>query len=525
MQYTIFALAALALVCVASVEPARATNGTKPIASGVRSGGRGGVDIGIADDATAINSNPAGLAFIDGQRFDSSTVLVFPKATFSGPVDSSSSRHDFLVAGSFGFVFDFAEPWQLGEALTLGEGEPSKLPSRLDPEYGTTKYGDSSGLKLGFGIFPVAGNLLDFDMTTPFWDADPVAGLDRESQAYEADLKELAVSAALAWRVNEFFSIGISPSFIYSKLEIDQSTAQPVSLLAGHPFSNDPNDDVTYADLASTIGERQVEGFSDIDDASTLGFRVRLGAMLNPADWLSIGITYASPTFKQDYLGETTIDFNRMVEKLDSSGPIGASTFKGLVAANTGIPPDQQNYAGRGNIRLDPFNQPHELGIGLGFFFYPFMFGVDVTWLNWSSVAKEVNARITDNTSAELNELTGDLSTTQTLVVPLDWDDQIVLAIGGAVAVTDWLSFRAGYNYGRNPVPTETLLPTTPAILEHHITGGMSLHVNRVELSLSVEWNLPSKVKIQNSRANENFNDHEIEISAIFVGLGFGLKF
>ena len=36
-------------------------------------------------------------------------------------------------------------------------------------------------------------------------------------------------------------------------------------------------------------------------------------------------------------------------------------------------------------------------------------------------------------------------------------------------------SIRAGYNYGSNPVPAETLMPLFPAIVEHHITGGIGI--------------------------------------------------
>lgn len=507
---------------------ALATNGTRFIGTGAHAVGRGGADLGVADDANALNTNPAGLAFIDGQRFDAMTIFGFPSASWSGPRDEYDSDTTVpLVGGSMAVAFDFDEPWLLAEALTFGDPPPPPLPSRLDPEYA------ASGLKLGIGVFPVAASKFDFRFTTPFWDEDTAAGLGRERVPYETDLKEVAVSVGLAYRINRYVSVGVAPSFIYSLFENDQALAQPVSILQGHPLTNDPQGpgELTYEDLSPVLGISQIEGFGDVDDASTFGGRVRAGIVINPTSWLRIGITYVSQTFKQDYLGEVGIDFERQIEKLDGiqlGGLLVGQTLKQVIYENLRdvvASPDDVAYSGRANARISPFDQPQEVGVGIGLFFESFMLALDVYWINWSSTFDEVTIRISDSTANGLNELTGDRRTTQHVVVPLEWDDQVVIAVGGAVRVTDWLVVRAGYNYGRAPTQSDTVEATVPAVLEHHITAGLSVYFRRMEVGLTAEWALTNSQEMRDHKGNASLDGHEIEVGAVVVGANFGLSF
>ncbi len=55
-----------------------------------------------------------------------------------------------------------------------------------------------------------------------------------------------------------------------------------------------------------------------------------------------------------------------------------------------------------------------------------------------------------------------------------NWKDQWVYAFGGDYRLNDRWTLRAGYNYGENPVPDETMTPLFPAIVEHHLSGGFS---------------------------------------------------
>ncbi|RME71849.1 MAG: hypothetical protein D6776_09655 [Planctomycetota bacterium] len=176
-------------------------------------------------------------------------------------------------------------------------------------------------------------------------------------------------------------------------------------------------------------------------------------------------------------------------------------------------------------MRLKPQQIPQELALGLAWRMPRITLGAEFTWIDWSSTFDRFEARLEDGTSAELNELTGDGNTTVHVSVPLRWRDQIVIAFGASVAVTDALVLRAGYNYGRNPVPSRFAEPTLPAIFEHHVTAGCSLSVRRLEISAAIEYALPVSFTIDRNDANLEVSGSRIDASLLWVSLGVGLRF
>jgi long-chain fatty acid transport protein len=70
-----------------------------------------------------------------------------------------------------------------------------------------------------------------------------------------------------------------------------------------------------------------------------------------------------------------------------------------------------------------------------------------------------------------------------------DWDDQIVLALGASYKFTDAFTGRAGYNYGKNPIPEQFVNYLWPAIVEDHYTAGFGYAFSKqseVNFGLSV---------------------------------------
>ncbi len=59
----------------------------------------------------------------------------------------------------------------------------------------------------------------------------------------------------------------------------------------------------------------------------------------------------------------------------------------------------------------------------------------------------------------------------------MEWENQTVIALGGAYKVNDSLTGRIGYNYGKSPVPDKNLSPLFPAIQESHYTLGLGYAV------------------------------------------------
>jgi long-chain fatty acid transport protein len=74
-----------------------------------------------------------------------------------------------------------------------------------------------------------------------------------------------------------------------------------------------------------------------------------------------------------------------------------------------------------------------------------------------------------------------------------------VLALGTAYRPTEPLTLWAGYNYARNPVPSDHVSPLLAPIAEHHITAGAAWQLREnVRLGLAVEYQLPNEVTYEN---------------------------
>ena len=69
-----------------------------------------------------------------------------------------------------------------------------------------------------------------------------------------------------------------------------------------------------------------------------------------------------------------------------------------------------------------------------------------------------------------------------------NWDDQLVIATGLQYTLDETLDLRAGYNYGKNPIPDEYVNPLFPAIVENHATLGAGWKLSdsgRIDLAFS----------------------------------------
>ena len=175
--------------------------------------------------------------------------------------------------------------------------------------------------------------------------------------------------------------------------------------------------------------------------SSAYGIGGQLGALYKLSPSLTLGATYQTP-IKANH---------KNVYNLDEM-TTGSST--------------QDNFA---------LESPQTVGIGIAYEpLRDLLVELDGKWLNWSD--------------AEGYDV-------------LDWDDQIVLAVGVQYKPTQNLALRIGYNYGENPVDDRTFngddtvkvqgkdvnaygfetlrVIGFPAIVEHHVTVGFGYDLNK----------------------------------------------
>lgn len=239
------------------------------------------------------------------------------------------------------------------------------------------------------------------------------------------DMLQLIVPITAAYKLDKTNTIGLS--IIPAR---QRFLAQGLENFAIPAFSSDP-DHVTGKghDYANGIGARIGWTGKFMDD------RVTLGA------------TYASKVYMQKF-----------------------DKYKGLFA-NGG-----------------EFDIPENYAIGIGFKpIDKLTIAMDVQRILYSDVAS-VGNRGPDPTGNLPNAANGTL-----LGLPggsgFGWKDQTVYKLGVAWKQSDKLTLRAGYNYGKTPIPQDQLLFNllAPATTEQHATIGMTYEMEYGDLTLAYQ--------------------------------------
>lgn len=179
----------------------------------------------------------------------------------------------------------------------------------------------------------------------------------------------------------------------------------------------------------------------DLRDGSSpnYGYGFQLGALVQPVDKISVGLTYVSPQ---------TVN-HKNISDFDSNGV-------------------------RDDLELE---SPQQVGLGIAF--EPldkekFIIEADTKWINWSDAKGYKD---------------------------FDWRDQWVYAIGAQFKPIDKVSLRAGFNYGKNPLKEhsytipymqtvqDATLPSYyyetfriigfPAVVEKHLTLGLGFQLTK----------------------------------------------
>lgn len=524
---------------------AEATNGLKLTAYGPRAAGRGGVDYAYSDDAIGPASNPAGMAFTYGNRFDNNWAVIFPSVEWTNSSGSFKDKPDPFIpvpAFSFGVFVDPSKDWEIAPIFDLGKwgliddeeqkdkgqkkgkkngkqgakGPPDDPADKPQGEFKGEESVYGGRVRIGFGIFPVTGGKIQIkDLITPGFQ-DPVD--------WETDVLTLAVTPSFAFRITDYLSIGLSLQIIHGHFELDGGIAQPLSLIT------DPT--LLTATTILKGPNAQLVNKADLDDAKagngTLGISGKLGVMFN-SKYFSVGMVYQEKTWQSDYLGRATVDATDEVLGLLPDPSFAAALA--LLGINTAA-----GFVSEYDLRVQDFEFPRMFG--LGFVVRPhrrFSIGLDYTFIGWKEVMRTFKTRLSNPSNPNLRLMAGN---TIHVRVPLNFKNQHVIAVGisallfeGSDIVEGVPSFqfvwRMGYNFGKNPSPSNTALPQQPVTTEHHVSGGFTFHIGPlIEFNLAVEYALPKKIKTGVHVGDvTNLSNSEQETSLLFIHFGLGFNF
>ncbi len=221
--------------------------------------------------------------------------------------------------------------------------------------------------------------------------------------------------------MSEVGFVRLSPTLAYN---VSDKLTMGASLYAGYAT-------IKYDFFPNTIGH-------EVTDLSSFTFSGRFGLSYQINDKWSVGATYTT---------ESSIDFD--------DGEL-TQMFPGM---------GKVKYD---DVKMDGFTWPRQVEAGVAYRATPkLLLAMDLSWINWSSAIKTVTVTASDPNNpmapAEMK-----------IPFEMDWDDQVVVAIGAEYELTESFKVRAGYNYGNTPVTNVNLSPIFPALVEHHATAGFT---------------------------------------------------
>ncbi|MEW6506119.1 MAG: outer membrane protein transport protein [Bacteroidota bacterium] len=344
-----------------------------------RAMGMGSAFVGMVPDASAIYFNPAGLSNFKGFNLVMGTTMIMPSVDFTGPAPLTTTTT--TVERTFTPI-NFYAAYTMDNGLSIGLGVNN--PYGLGSEWPETWVGKRLAVK--------------------------------------TELRTFYISPTIAYKVNEYFSVGGGFSYIASNVQFLQVTDLPPIPLA--PGVNLP--------AASNV-KINLEGDGDPALAWNLGF------LFKPTDKVSFGFSFRS---------EATLNF------------AGDLTFTGLPAKPTGFPVGHSDLFpnGKGKSKL---TMPWDMRFGVSLKpMNNLTVNTDLMFVGWESY-KQLEADFETNTAVWKD-----------LLSPKQWKNSFGLKLGAEYLIKD-LALRAGYVYDGSPIPTKYMDPSLPGANRNEFTLGI----------------------------------------------------
>ena len=202
-----------------------------------------------------------------------------------------------------------------------------------------------------------------------------------------------------------------------------------------------------------------------LKDARGVQVGVKLGAMWKPApDW-TFGATFSPKIAIDARNGEGAVNLSA----------IGLGIVKYREA------------------RIEGFALPREVAVGAAWQATPrTLLSVKLEQLDWSNAIRSLTIALTEPVNPAAPSIIAQTSR-------VGWRDQLVIAVGLAQSLTDRLTGYAGFNYARNPAPSETLTPLVVAVGERHATAGLAYRITEGwAASGALEYQFPNRVSYNN---------------------------
>ena len=360
--------------------------GFRLLESGAKAMGMGFAFTAQADDPSAIYFNPAGLTQLKGQNVMlGATYLKLNDAEFKG-----------------------STPLTGGATVT----ETQKSLDFIIPNAYYTKTTPDGYISYGVGIFSPFGLGQEYENknTSIF-----------RNQITKIDLLTVVVNPTIAFKINEFLSVGAGIDWMYGKAKLEKTPVASV----GNLYNS------------------ELEG-----DGDAWGYN--FGVLLKPTENLRIGANYRSPF---------TLKIKDADVNIGNTNPAYASGLLGATPSST---------KGSATVKM-----PATFALGAAYTVGRLTMEVDADWTLWHSFS---NLPIT---------IQNPVPTLPSTDNPKHWEDVVALRLGVEYRVTDPLSLRAGFVYDPTPVPADTMGPELPDSIKLDYMVGAGYKIGPVTIDVA----------------------------------------
>ncbi len=399
-------------------------NGLSLNSLGSRALGMGGAFVALSNDATAIYWNPAGLADQKASVLAYFTG-VMPMGTYKTTGIDATMESNIYPTG--GLIANYRM-----EKLALALGV--YVPSGLGAEWDLTDFG-----------VPAAANLELF-----------------------TKIAAINISPAVAYQVNDQFSIGIAINITYGMFDLKQQ-------LSGADFG---------------LGLYQFE-----ENSNGLGFGATIGLKYKFSDQLAAGASV------------------RLASKVAMSGTAKLPLFQALpTIPSAGVAP------GPGESDFDR-DVTWPLWIGGGLSYKPtecLTLELDAQYSQWSELDKLVATYKDAYWAAYMKALGED-------EFVMDWKDAVQIRLGGQYMVSPCTAIRLGYYYDPAPAPDETLNILFPSSTNHVITAGFGYSFGKYTIEAGGEYLIGADRTVGPTVNQVNPGTHHLDVFAFSVGISMEL--
>jgi long-chain fatty acid transport protein len=295
---------------------------------------------------------------------------------------------------------------------------------------------------------------------------------------HESEIQLLRSSFGASWAPVPQFSIGASVGLLYN-----QNNLRTPYIFQSQPVL------------------RGVKTLLDLD-TDGYGWNIQAGVLWKPVDALEIGVSYTTES--------------RIVTDGRASGNADTQL------RNLGLGAARSDFAYDAEVTNE---FPQEISLGIAWHVTSKLtLSGQLDWINWEGSFNTLEVRLRHGNNKDLNGLVASDKLDDD--IPLNWRDQLVLRAGIEYVVNDEWTLRAGYAYGRSPVPTHTLTPLTAAVMEHMVSAGVGFKRGRLSVDFAYQWQIPNSVSTGDSDlASGEYADSTIRVNTQWIGLTTSVAF